>query len=72
MCGSFILVCKMVTLGRIESLTLTPIHCKIITHQAVNIKYCTRAPKMNENDKNSTSPYERKIFSWCQVRLVKN
>ena len=72
MCGSFRSVCKMVTLGRIESLTQNLIHCKMITHQAVKIRWCTRTPKMHANDKNSTSPQEWKIFSWCQVRFVKN
>ena len=37
MCAIFISVCKMVTLGQIKSLTLTPVHYKIITQQAVNI-----------------------------------
>ena len=32
MCSSFIFVCKMVALGQMESLTLTNIHCKMITH----------------------------------------
>ena len=41
MCGSFILVCKMVNFGQIESLTLTTIHRKLITHQEVNIWWCT-------------------------------
>ena len=42
MFGSFILVCKMVTLGQIYSLTLIPIQCKMIIHQAVKIWSCTR------------------------------
>ena len=55
MCGSFLLVCKMVTLGQIEYLKLTPIHCKMITHQAVNLQQCTHTPKMHGNDKDRTS-----------------
>ena len=62
MCGSFILVYKMVTLGWIESLTLSPIHAKMIIHQALNIWWCTHTKKMQENDKNSTSTYQWKIF----------
>ena len=54
--GSFILVCKMVTLGRIYSLTLTPIHCKIINRQAVNMWRYTCTQKMHANDKELTSP----------------
>ena len=38
MCGSFILDGKMVTLGRIDSLTLTPIHRKKINNQEVKIR----------------------------------
>ena len=42
MCASFILVCKMVTLGRIESPTIGTIDWKMIIHLAVNIWWCTR------------------------------
>ena len=38
MCGSFILVSKIVNLGQIESLALTHINWKIITHQSVKIQ----------------------------------
>ena len=55
MCAIFISVCKMVTLGQIKSLTLTPVHYKIITQQAVNIRKCTLIPKMCMDNKNNTS-----------------
>ena len=67
MCGRFILVCKMVSLGQIESPTLSHIHCRMIIHQAVNIWLCTQTPKMHvhENDKNrkyflGSSPFREK------------
>ena len=55
MCGSFILVFKMVISGGIESLILTPIQCKMITHQSVKIMWFTRTSKMQANDENITS-----------------
>ena len=68
MCSSFILVCKMVALGQIESPTLSHIHCKMIIHQAVKILWCTCTPEIHTNAKLQ----KQKIFSWCQVRFVKN
>ena len=54
MCGSSILVCKMMTLGLIDSPSLSHIHCKMIIHQAVNIWLCAHTLKMyaHANDKN--------------------
>ena len=70
MCGSFILVCKLLLWGE-YSFLLTPIHSKGITHQAVNIWWCIRTHKMHTTDNNSTSPYEWKKTQW-QICFMKN
>ena len=60
MCGSFILVCKMVTLGRMESPNLSPIHCKMTICQAV-LRRCTRTRMIKkENIFLLSSPFREK------------
>ena len=44
----------MVTLGRIEFPTLSPIHSKTKIHQAVKIWLCTCTPKMHAHDNDKT------------------